>query len=217
MALPANDVFINVPFDEKHEYLYLLLIAALVGLGLQPRCVLEVPRDHARLHRIYTLIAACPYSIHDLSAVALSAHPFRVPRFNMPFELGLAVAISMATKERHKFRVMDSVPHRITQSLSDIGGYDAFVHNGTPTGTFEAVADMFASLKNPPITDSRDFLLVFRGLKRLRKDRLNGDVFERRHSVASLPRPESWSPQRLGESAPSTLARFSGRKSLRCS
>ena len=177
MARPTTDVFINIPFDAEHEYLYLSLIAAIVGLGLQPRCVLEIPRDQARLHRIFKLIGACPYSLHDLSSVRLSRGPFRVPRFNMPFELGLAVALCLSTQESHKFRVMDAVAHRVTQSLSDIGGYDAFIHHGTPTGTFNAVSDMFASLENPPIKDVREFLLVYRGLKSLRVERLPGDIF----------------------------------------
>jgi hypothetical protein len=140
----ASDVFINIPFDRRNEYLYLSLIAAIVGLGLAPRCVVEIRHDAARLKRIFDLIRSCKYSIHDLSAVRLSRGPFRVPRFNMPFELGLAAAVSLSTNGRQKFRVMDAVPHRVTQSLSDLGGYDAFVHRRTAAGVFEAVADMFA-------------------------------------------------------------------------
>ena len=95
----------------------------------------------------------------------------------MPFELGLAAAVSLTTNGRHKFRVLDAVPHRVTQSLSDIGGYDAFVHRGKPVGVFEAVADMFAALPHRPINDVGSFKLVHKGLVTLRKRRLEGDVF----------------------------------------
>jgi hypothetical protein len=90
----ARDVFINVPFDSRYEPLYLALITGLVGLGLKSRCVVELSHERHRLERILDLIAACPFSIHDLSRVQLAAtmRGFRVPRFNMPFELGLAVA-----------------------------------------------------------------------------------------------------------------------------
>jgi hypothetical protein len=60
----ASDVFINIPFDRRNEYLYLSLIAAIVGLGLAPRCVVEIPHDAARLKRIFDLIRSCEYSIH---------------------------------------------------------------------------------------------------------------------------------------------------------
>jgi hypothetical protein len=42
-AIAPSDVFINVPFDPQHEKLFLALLAGLVGLGLNPRSVLEVP------------------------------------------------------------------------------------------------------------------------------------------------------------------------------
>ena len=48
----AGDVFINVPFDTKYERLYLALVTGVVGLGLTPRCAVEVPHDPHRLERI---------------------------------------------------------------------------------------------------------------------------------------------------------------------
>jgi hypothetical protein len=68
----------------------------LIGLRLNPRCVLEVPPQQSRLERLYRLIAASPYSIHDLSHVSLSGTGLRVPRFNMPFELAIAVAVALS-------------------------------------------------------------------------------------------------------------------------
>jgi len=88
----ARSVFLNCPFDSKYENLYLALIAGAAALGLKPRCVLEIPTTAARLTRLVDLISQCDYSIHDLSRVQLSGPAPRCPRFNMPFELGLAVA-----------------------------------------------------------------------------------------------------------------------------
>ena len=47
------------------------LIAGLVGLGLNPRCVLQVPAD-AEPRRLQRIIAECPFSLHDLSRVQVS-------------------------------------------------------------------------------------------------------------------------------------------------
>ncbi|MBI3491235.1 MAG: hypothetical protein HY047_05560 [Acidobacteria bacterium] len=122
-ASREHDVFINLPFDSRHERRYIGLIAGLVGLGLNPRCVLEVPPSRDRLRRLVALIRDCRTSIHDLSEVRLSRRGrYAVPRFNMPFELGLAVAISDArrTRLRHEWRVMEAEPFRINESLSDL-------------------------------------------------------------------------------------------------
>lgn len=161
------DVFLNIPFDKKREYLYLSLIASLVGLGLNPRCVVEVAVDDSRLLRLYELIQSCRYSIHDLSAVELTTQPFRTPRFNMPFELGLAVAVKLESD--HEFRLLDAVKHRLDQSLSDLKGYDPYIHEGTADGVFDAVRNMFAGLKAPPISSRPQFRFVYETLRRFRR------------------------------------------------
>src|ERR1051326_8248939 len=98
VSRPARrHVFINVPFDAKHERIYLALIAGLVSFGLTPRSVLQIPANADRLRRLHDVISACAFSLHDCSRVQLSrAGGFRVPRFNMPFELGMAVGIAVA-------------------------------------------------------------------------------------------------------------------------
>jgi hypothetical protein len=163
-----SDVFINVPFDAVYENTFLALIASLVGLGLNPRCVLEVPPAVDRLRRLYSLIRSCPFSLHDLSRVQVGrTGPFRVPRFNMPFELGLAAAISLAD-DQHQWRVLECVPHRVAQSLSDIAGYDATIHNGTVRGTIDAVLDIFGNVADPPLSETEDLFWVYRRLSRYR-------------------------------------------------
>jgi len=56
MADYRANVFINVPFDNQYERLYLALIASIVGLGAYPRSTLEVPPTKDRLRRIFTKI-----------------------------------------------------------------------------------------------------------------------------------------------------------------
>lgn len=46
---PRNTVFLNIPYDKRHENLYLAYIAGLCGFGLIPRATLEIPSGERRL------------------------------------------------------------------------------------------------------------------------------------------------------------------------
>ncbi len=172
-------VFVNLPFDEKHEYLYLSLILSLVAFDFRPRSVLQIPANKDRLTRLVTLIRRCQYSLHDLSSVQLSGGRglFRVPRFNMPFELGLAVAVA-AIERKHDFRLMEEKQYRLLQSLSDCNGYDPVIHNGTVGGVFRAVSNAFAKLPQP--LDTAEFETLYKFLLRYRKTELSADIYSAR-------------------------------------
>jgi hypothetical protein len=162
-------IFLNHAFDSRREYLYLSLIGSLASLGLRPRSVVELPGDTSRLERLHALIRACQYSVHDLSAVELTVRPYRVPRFNMPFELGLAVALKL--QGEHEFRLLEAVDRRLDQSLSDLKGYDPYIHGATPIGVFDAVRNMFSALDSPPTRSRADFHAVYEALLDVRRSR----------------------------------------------
>jgi hypothetical protein len=187
-TLRPNDVFINIPFDSAHERTFLAYVSALTSLGLRPRCVLEVSPDKDRLRRLVSLMSECAYSIHDLSHVTLSRSPHRVPRFNMPFELGMCASLSIEL--RHRFRVFEEIPHRLGQSLSDLQGYEPFIHHGTVHGVICATLDAFEHLASKVLDNERDILWVYRRLRRFRLEEVGGDVFRprafRRLSAAAV-------------------------------
>jgi hypothetical protein len=139
----SRSVFLNCPFDSQYENLYLALIAGTTALGLTPRCVLEIPTTSARLTRLVDLISQCDYSIHDLSRVQLSGPIPRSPRFNMPFELGLAVTVAHVKRRKHHWIILESVRHRLLRSLSDLNGFDPFVHGNTVSGVLGVLTDAF--------------------------------------------------------------------------
>ncbi len=89
MPKTKETVFLNIPYDPQFTKLYLAYITALSALSLLPQATLGITGNR-RLDRIASLIESCAYSIHDLSRVQLDRHAPRSPRFNMPFELGLA-------------------------------------------------------------------------------------------------------------------------------
>lgn len=116
-----------------------------VSLGLTPRAAIETYDTSAsRLDRIAALIRGCRYSLHDLSAVGLDS-PVTLPRFNMPLELGLAIAEQYRTDgaEVHQWIAFDSVAYRPDVSLSDLKGYEALNHHGTAEGVLrEMIGNM---------------------------------------------------------------------------
>ena len=160
-----TDVFVNVPFDRQYERLYLALIAGLTGLGLTPRSALEVAEVEARLERIFGLMKSCRYSLHDLSRVQLDRKAPRCPRFNMPFELGLAVALKLMGTD-HRWRVFEEQAFRAQKSLSDINGFDPMIHNGSVAGMLNALADTFVKENRPGI---RDLMRAYRHLAKFAK------------------------------------------------
>jgi hypothetical protein len=89
-------VFLNIPYDNAFEDLYIAYIVGLTQLGLRIHAALAVP-NQGRLETIIELIERSDFSIHDLSRVEVSRG---VPRFNMPVELGLALYRSHATKRK---------------------------------------------------------------------------------------------------------------------
>ena len=145
----APDVFLNVPYDPDFEELFLAYVCGVTGLGLVPRAALEINSSKSRLDRIFELIQTCRYSVHDLSCVQLAVGRPPTPRFNMPFELGLAVAHSRQARGGHDFRVFESRAHRIQKSLSDMNGTDPYIHKGTPAGVLNCLLDAFSRPRQP--------------------------------------------------------------------
>jgi len=157
-AAKRRSVFLNVPFDKGYEPLFIALISALVSLGREPHCVLAIPAHGAgRLARILRLIRSCPISIHDLSRVGQPV------RFNMPFELGLAVALNRIER-RPKFIMLESKAHRLVRTLSDVNGFDPGIHESQARGIIScALAHLGKPHGNP------DAETVFRVRRRLWK------------------------------------------------
>lgn len=139
--MSKQDVFINAPFDRRYERLFVAVITALTAHGFRPRSLLELPATAVRPDRLLAVIRERA-SIHDLSRVTRSG-PDRVPRFNMPFELGLAVAVARA--KRHDWFVFEARPFRLQTSLSDLNGFDPLIHEDDPVGVLRAVSNAFSS------------------------------------------------------------------------
>jgi hypothetical protein len=82
----------------------------------------------------------CRYSIHDLSRVELSAG---LPRFNMPFEAGMASTVWLLERRHQRF-ILAAERFQLQRTLSDLNGTDPYVHGGSPEGILRVTTNIFA-------------------------------------------------------------------------
>ena len=97
----------------------------------------------------------------------------------MPFELGLTVAYARMTNRNHRWVMLEEVRFRLQKSLSDMNGYDPFVHRGTVKGMFHALCDAFESpdqnVARVRMNEVYKHLRVF--VSKLKADRGSHDIF----------------------------------------
>ena len=114
-----------------------------------------------RLERLQQLISACGASIHDLSRVTLSGEPGkRVPRFNMPLELGMAVQEAFHVPT-HSFHIMEAERHRFDRSTSDLKAYDPYIHDNDPNGVLRAVLNALGGSRDRGTPSLRTMKVVY--------------------------------------------------------
>jgi hypothetical protein len=173
-------VFLNIPYSRSYERLFVAYIAAVTAQGLIPRAVLEITGSQRRLDRIIQLVRKCRYSIHDLSHVGLDGKPPRTPRFNMPFELGLAIGLKQEDKARRNLFVFETRPYRLQKSLSDLNGTDPLIHGHKPGGILTQLASAFAHRRRtvPAAALNRTYEVLWRNALELRRIHHAETVFE---------------------------------------
>lgn len=133
-SLDADSVFINCPFTDDYKETFHSIVFAVLSCGFRPRTAMEAgDAGDIRLDKIVRLIAESSYSIHDLSAVGLD-ETNSLPRFNMPFELGLVIGCKKIVGRKFSKRpilIMEYAAYTTQKCLSDIGGQDLKAHRGS--------------------------------------------------------------------------------------
>ena len=128
-----RNVFINCPFDAPYLPLFNAIVFAVHDAGFRPRCALEVSDGgQYRLEKIMQIISECKYGIHDISRTSLD-RVTRLPRFNMPLELGLDLGcrrFGISHQKRKTILILDTAPHRYQKFISDIAGQEVYSHAG---------------------------------------------------------------------------------------
>ena len=139
---PTEAVFLNVPFDSAYRPMFEAMVFAVLDCGFRPRCALEgSDAGHVRVQKIAVIIRDCALGIHDISRTELDKQS-RLPRFNMPFELGLFLGAKWFGDEvqhRKNTLILDRERYRFQQFLSDIAGQDIKAHRNEPEPLIKAV------------------------------------------------------------------------------
>ncbi len=83
-----ENVFINCPFDIDYASNFQAITFTVYRCGFFPVSALSEDNAlHNRLSKIEKIIETSKYGIHDISRTELNSSG--LPRFNMPFELGV--------------------------------------------------------------------------------------------------------------------------------
>jgi len=173
--IPASfdkNVFVNCPFDEQFQPLFRAIVFTVHDMGFRARCALEASNaGNVRIDKIQNIISQCKYSIHDLSRTQLDRR-YRLPRFNMPLELGLDLGCKRFGKAHEQEKVvlvLDVEQYRYQRFISDIAGQDVYAHGGTQRAVITEVREWLRPELDPRsvnIPSSPEVISRFRSFKR---------------------------------------------------
>lgn len=144
------NVFINCPFDDQYKPLLQAITFTIHSCGFVARCALEDSAQNIRFARILDIIGECRFGIHDLSRISLEANV--MPRNNMPLELGVFIGVwrfGTAYDYEKEYLVLDSVPHRYKQHITDLGGEDLCIHRDDPAEVIRCIRDWLKPRARP--------------------------------------------------------------------
>lgn len=141
MRRPNNFVFVNCPFDDQYLPMRRATFFTILSCDFVPRCALEtIDSGMVRFDKICSLVKECRFGVHDLSRTELNNRG--LPRFNMPFELGLFLGCQRfggTAQQRKCTLILDREPYRYQEFISDIAGMDPESHDGRPEGAVKKV------------------------------------------------------------------------------
>lgn len=150
MSLGSYDknVFVNCPFDEDYEQFFHALLFTIFDCGFVPRCTREEDDgSETRIQKIQRLINESHYGVHDISRTELDKS-HNLPRFNMPFELGLFLGARHFGPDPHSRKnclILEAIPYQYQKYISDIGGQDPRCHEGDVLKMIKVVRNWLSS------------------------------------------------------------------------
>jgi hypothetical protein len=94
----------------------------------------------------------------------------------MPFEVGLAVATAR-WRPVHQWFLLEARLYRVQQTLSDLGGTDAYIHADDPRQLLIALTDALVRAAKQPALDELDRLFQLVSAEAIRIRRNYGTLF----------------------------------------
>lgn len=158
-AAYSRSVFINCPYDAEYLPLLQALVFTVHSCEFVARlAMLEIGSQDTRLDKLVELVRACRFGVHDLSRLPRPGGD-ELPRFNMPFELGLSYgAFQFGPRRCRQMRllVLEAEPFRHQKTVSDLAGIDPKAHGNSEEKLIRCVRDFLAAHLQPrPIGAAR--------------------------------------------------------------
>jgi hypothetical protein len=167
----STSIFINCPFDPQYTPLFEAILFTVADCGFLPRCALEMDDgSQSRMEKVFELIAACRFGIHDISRTDPDAAS-GLPRFNMPLELGVFLGAKKYGGPEQKKKVgliLDSKRFRYQAFISDIAGQDIREHGDDPERVISIIRNWLRSASGR--TDLPGGSIIGERYQRFRKD-----------------------------------------------
>lgn len=144
-----SNVFVNCRFDTEARSIFQGILFTVIDCGFIPRTLLEtetVDSDAPRIQRIASLIAESKYGIHDIS---YGSGENSLPRYNIPFELGLFLGAQRFGYESQRTKhmlILDTDRDRYQRFFSDIAGQDIRSHRADVKTAIRVVRDWLSGL-----------------------------------------------------------------------
>ncbi len=156
-----RSVFINCPIDDGYKPLFRATIFAVLRCDYYARCAIEEEdSSELRLNKIFRIITECRFGIHDLSRTQLDRRS-RLPRYNMPLELGIFLAAKHYGRDEHDRKVclvFEKRPHSYEKFISDIKGQDIAAHEDSPRSMVVKTRNWLASNSRGQLLQGGDAL-----------------------------------------------------------
>lgn len=109
-----------------------------------------------RIEKIQNIIAECKFSVHDLSRTELDKTT-KLPRFNMPFELGIFLGAKRFGYGKQKDKnalILDIEQYRYQAFLSDIAGQDIRAHDSDKDTAIRIIRDWLGAASKDQLIPS---------------------------------------------------------------
>lgn len=143
-----DNVFINCPFDDEYNPLFMATTFTIFDCGFNARSALEESStSRNRLTKIMKIIEDCKYGIHDISRVELDQDT-KLPRFNMAFELGVFLGAGQFGADKQKVKkclILDAEPYRYQKYISDLAGNDVAAHSNDENTIITIIRDWLST------------------------------------------------------------------------
>jgi hypothetical protein len=145
-----SNVFLNCPFDDDFRTLLQPLVFTVLYFELEPKISRTQSSSYIRINQIKQHIRESKFGIHDLSR----SKPMKrneLPRFNMPYELGLDIGCSEYGGRKYRDKrilILETERYHYQKVISDIAGQDIENHDDDPATLVRKVRNWFSTADN---------------------------------------------------------------------